>query len=556
MKKISDRQMSILVGGVLGTLVFLIIYGVSYVNVQNDSWLINIGSDLSCSYIGWEYYRQSPWHFPFGLVDGLIFPEQLSITYTDSIPIAALICKIFSSILPQTFQYLGIWGILTYALQGAVSALLLYDVIGNRRFSIVGSVFFSLSTPMIGRMYAHLALAFHALILISIWLFFQREKLWNKKRQVWLWTLVMSLAATIHIYFVPMVLCFAFFFYVDEALSKKRWKCFIKLGIPLIITLLIMYAFGDFYGTPKYASTHFGELNSKLNAFFIPANTSTIKSLLGLEETYRSDWEGYAYLGAGVIVLLVMVFVSIVANKHFEIFKSRTAVLFISISLVFLLVATEPEFSIGEFKVLTLHFPEKVENILAIFRANGRFMWPVMYLIMVFGLKYAHRYWRKAGFIIIMLCLILQIFDLSFYIKRKGEYVDVLSQMPPALADEFWDKVNDRKEIFFFVDENNSGELTPTYTIKMVMGFADYAYENGMVLNDFYYARKSDLQINERRRSEMAAIQGGNIDPDKIYIFPEYPTFLEGIEGLYLYAVDGIYVGINSDIREYEVHQY
>lgn len=547
MKKLSERKISVLIGCLIGIVIFILIYGIDYINVQNDKWLINIGSDLSCSYIGWEYYRKSSWNFPIGLADGMSFPDSISITYTGAIPVASVICKFLSSMLPDTFQYLGIWGLLTYVLQGAFASILLYDIVGSKLFSILGTVFFVLSTPMIGRMYAQDGLAFHVLILIAIWFFCRREILWNRKSQIWLWALMMSLAVSVHMYLMPMVFCFAFFFYVDEALVKKNWNKLFKICIPIVVTLLTMYILGDFYGTPKYDGLNFGEYNSKLNAFFIPAHTSTIKIILGIEETYRSDWEGYAYLGAGVIILLVMVLLSIIKKRRFAIFKDRTVIFLGVISVLFLLIATEPSFSVGNYTFLTLEFPKSIEKILAIFRANGRFMWPIMYIIMLACFKYVSLNWRKAGILIVFLCLILQLFDLSLYIKGKKEYVKELSYMPPVLESEVWDQISNRHEVFFFVDENSTETLTSKYSIKTIMGFADYAFKNNMVINDFYYARKNVDRINERRRLEMNALLKGEVDSNKIYIFPENPLYLEKVDEIFLFEIDGVYVGIKNE---------
>lgn len=132
-------------GNLIGITVFLLIYGVSVLSFTNVDWLLASTkleglSDLSQHYLGWVAFRNSPWHFPFGLFDGL-YSDSLSITYTDSIPLFAIPFKLLSPLLPEQFQYFGLYGILSYALTGGFAALLLWFGTSSTIYSIIGSFF-------------------------------------------------------------------------------------------------------------------------------------------------------------------------------------------------------------------------------------------------------------------------------------------------------------------------------------------------------------------------------------------------------------------------------
>ena len=74
--------------------------------------------DSSDHYIGWEFFRHTPLlQWPIGANYPLGMELSSSIVFTDSIPIAAYIAKLLNPILPTTFQYLGIWIWLCFALQ-------------------------------------------------------------------------------------------------------------------------------------------------------------------------------------------------------------------------------------------------------------------------------------------------------------------------------------------------------------------------------------------------------------------------------------------------------
>ena len=113
-----------LIGGLIGAVFFLMCYGWQILDVTNDGWLLS-GEDISQHYIGWKFYRASAWHFPIGQIDGILYPDTSCIVFSDSIPLFAIFFKLISPILPETFQYFGIWGFVSYILVGGLSALII-----------------------------------------------------------------------------------------------------------------------------------------------------------------------------------------------------------------------------------------------------------------------------------------------------------------------------------------------------------------------------------------------------------------------------------------------
>ncbi len=123
---ITKKQIGILLaaGGLIGAVIFIICYGFAVLDVTNDGWLLK-GGDLMQHYVGWKAYRQSPWQFPIGMTEGLIYPDETCVIYTDSIPLFAIFFKLLSPLLPETFQYFGLWGIMSFILMGGISAVIL-----------------------------------------------------------------------------------------------------------------------------------------------------------------------------------------------------------------------------------------------------------------------------------------------------------------------------------------------------------------------------------------------------------------------------------------------
>ena len=104
--KVHKIALLTILSGLIGAIVFILIYGVKVLDVTRTEWLYR-GGDLQQHYYGWEFFRKSEWTFPIGNFNTLSYPNYASIIFTDSIPLFAVIFKIFSGILPQTFQYFG-----------------------------------------------------------------------------------------------------------------------------------------------------------------------------------------------------------------------------------------------------------------------------------------------------------------------------------------------------------------------------------------------------------------------------------------------------------------
>ncbi|MCI8620626.1 MAG: hypothetical protein HFJ50_02100 [Clostridia bacterium] len=125
----------------IGMLVFVFVYGFDVLNVTNDEWLYN-AEDLKQHYYGWVFFRNADWTFPIGLFDTLSYPNYASIIFTDSVPLFAIFFKVISGILPETFQYFGIFGLLCYILQGIFAFILLRKYIDNKIVQVIRSSIF------------------------------------------------------------------------------------------------------------------------------------------------------------------------------------------------------------------------------------------------------------------------------------------------------------------------------------------------------------------------------------------------------------------------------
>ncbi|NJL73848.1 MAG: hypothetical protein HC892_01235 [Saprospiraceae bacterium] len=90
--------------------------GWSRLNVTDYTWL-QTTQDSYTEYLSWEFYRQTPLHFPvLGTLEKYDYPSRSGVGVTGTVPILAIPLRLISDWLPVRFQYFGWWMYLNYVL--------------------------------------------------------------------------------------------------------------------------------------------------------------------------------------------------------------------------------------------------------------------------------------------------------------------------------------------------------------------------------------------------------------------------------------------------------
>ncbi|MDR0454031.1 MAG: DUF6311 domain-containing protein [Deferribacteraceae bacterium] len=541
---------------VLGGLFFIKVYGIYVLDFTYTDWLMNSG-DLTQHYLGWELLRHSSWSFPLGLMEGVVHPFKESVVYTDSIPLFAFFFKILSPILPNNFQYFGLFGILVYTLQGGISGLIIKKITNSVTISIIGSLFFILSTVMAERLFAHTALAAHFIILICIYICIVKRKKqngWgNILKNTLIWSSILTLATLIHFYLTFMVLFFMVFYTINDFYEQKKpVNILIKIAVPILTLWLVMFSIGMFHSGSSKKTSNAGYASANLNTFINPAVNAFINNedlgspfLPTIPYAIKWQYEGNAYLGFGMILCVIFVFITIFFkrkkfkamfyDKRFLWETKITSLLILSLSIF----AISPRVTLNG-KVLFEYSIPGFMYVWGIFRSTGRMIWPVFYIIMFYAIwVIAKEYKQKTAIFALLFFLLIQLYDLHNFFVTKGNIFSNHVEWETNLKSEFWNKLAKTQKHIVFLGElpehNNLYALTK------------YAIDNRMTVNDFYLARKNTELISSYERDEMKRIYNGQADKDTIYIFSE-DTFnaVPFLKRLYVYKIDDIIVGFKN----------
>ena len=570
---ITKEQLMLLFGisGFIGLLIYMVCYGPSLLDVTNDSWLLQ-GGDLMQHYVGWKAYRASDWHFPIGMTDGLLYPDQTCVVFTDSIPLFAIFFKILSPILPETFQYFGLWGALTYILMGGISAVILRKSTKHLSLCVIGSIFFSFSPYVIQRMYSHTALAGNWLILLAIAIWVYKPFFSSFWRKTIAWTLLLVCGSLVHIYYIPMIMIFMIFSCVQDLLENNGWMWDLFMGIIAIGTdLLVLYGVGAFSAAASMEDAGLGEYSSNLNAFINPLGKGDF--FKSLPHNPGQD-EGYGYLGLGILILLAIAMILMIFCFVWHMFKgkhlknsrttpknckpdqakaSQSSKIFLSfinrhsfsISMLLawlaaFILALSPVVTWNETTILEISYPEFIIKLLSIFRSTGRFIWCACYILMLFAITAVIRHirWFASAAAVLTVTAGLQVADLDRYAMDRGDQAANNYRESIMKSVDLWDALAEGKTHLTYVPFSI---IKTTYDDNALYEFANFAIDHDMTVN-FYMAARVDINVrNERDAQVKQSLASYLKDYETLYILD---SVIAGEEyGMVVEMLDGIVVG-------------
>ncbi len=555
-------QFSFMLGALFGGLVFIALYGVSILDVTYEDWLLTGWYDLSQHYVGWKLYRASGWHFPVGLCDTSFYPYLASVIYTDSIPIVSLFFKILSPILPETFQFFGIYGLFCFMMQGGFAKLLLRRMLKSEAQCCAACVPFVFCAPLWQRMYYHTALASHYLILIGILLFIYRDKVKRVWLRILLWCVLGMLCVSVHFTIYGMVSVMLLGFALWEALENqghrggsdteisdkndlsngviywirgklktgilRRIQIFCAFVIPyLASTVFVFYLFGGFYGGISGSSDGLGSYSANLNSLFNPIDYSRIIKEFPLIEC---QYEGLSYIGIMALIFLIPAVAYIVRNFRLLWGLHRNFIISIFFTSVILwIVALSPKVTFGFHVLYEIPLPDFIFDTWSMFRASGRFLWPVMYAVILLAIYCAGKEIKGYFVHVLMLGCLLQIFEFSEKVALIEDQYAVRSEAHFA-ADSL--DLNDWQGIkhLQFMHDYYFGEFYGDEIRDQMIGYTEFAIRHGMTVSNFHFSRDDMDKVRSRISECENLLEYGTPEPDTMYIFRKQDINIEEIQ--------------------------
>ena len=184
-------------------------------------------------------------------------------------------------------------------------------------------------------------------------------------------------------------------------------------------------------------------------------------------------------------------------------------------AIVYTLYALSNRAFVDALPLWDVQLPDSVLMFLNLFRASGRFIWPVFYFLVLFGIIVIIRNVRFPVLILLVVVL-LQFVDIQPLYQPKKLTGIAVYQSP--LQSEFWKSAALTNKHVVIIPAK---KLRPPYE-----PFAIYAVRNHLTLNLGYFARNDTLAFKEYSEKVWEDLQAHRPDAQTIYILtdPEYIT--------------------------------
>jgi len=510
----------------IGCLAFWLIAGWQFLNPANVSWLQ--GGDPLQHYLGWAFYRNSPWSWPIGLspLYGMDFSN--SIVFTDSTPLLAIPFKLISQFLPYPFQYQGIWVLLCFILQAVIAFRLLKLVTDKATIQYLGVIFFVFSPPLIFRLNLHESLMGHFLILGALFLNLNPFSTTNKFRQTFAWVLLLSVAAMVHFYlfFIAVLLWLADL--ASRVFTQKRYS-FIngisEIAIVFTIVGFVVWQTGYFaIGGISVGSGGFGDFRTNLLALFNSRGWSYWLRPIPLRDPVEAaTGEGFQYLGIGSFFLLLCVAFALVktrfkVNIGFHKFCKKYFFL-IATLLILAFLSFSNNIGFGPWNV-RIALPDFLVGPLSIVRSSSRLFWPLFYSILL-GILYCvtRLYSPKKALVLIAFAAFIQVVDTSagWLPIREKLTLTSSSSFNSQLKNPFWTNAGRHYKKVVTNDHYGVWEDFGIYTSQNKMGtsIAYLARVNSEKASTFFHAINRQIYESSLESDSLYIMRDWKNAPDK-----------------------------------------
>ncbi|MDY5411915.1 MAG: DUF6311 domain-containing protein [Gemmiger sp.] len=526
-----------LTGALLGALVFLILYGVRVLDPTCVDWILNNPSpDPAQHYLGWVFYRRSGWHLPYlGANYSAIYPYRTSILYTDSIPLLAVLGKLLGGVLPARFQYLGLWGLFCYAMQGGLAQALIARVGGVRPgdtaknwASVLGAGVLVLFPALNIRMFAHTALAANWLVLLALWLWLCAEQSENRptaaKLCLW-WGILGLLCAGIHLYYLPMVGMVLVAACVQRALEKRG-----PAAVVLPVASFCGAALAELFVLGAFAANFAGYSNGYLSGadlanLFVPG--------LG------ASWEQEIYAGLGTTIAVVLALAGLLVQhkQAGAFFRRHKNVVIAALVLLVLdaIAATGNTVTFAGRTLFTVPIPQALMDFWAMFSSCARLAWLAGMLLAVAACGLVLRFWQgAAAAVLLALCTAAQGFGQRAELaKRFAAYHDATYyENTTQLTDPAWEQLAASGQFTHLAFASFDFEHDEFWDL------AAFAADHGWTSNSFYMGHMDGNLAAVTLAGEMNALA-----PDTLYAFVDEDALARNNFALHYYRLDGVLLG-------------
>ncbi|MHB8079810.1 MAG: DUF6311 domain-containing protein [Candidatus Krumholzibacteriia bacterium] len=495
--------------GLVGALLCFWRFGWNVLNPASTQWCFG-GGDTAMSQIGWRSFQGEPWGFPLGAIRNYGAPLGSSVPLVDGIPLVAIPAKLLHALVSGPWQYLGAWLLIAHVLQAVAAWYLMGRIVADRAQRFLGTLLFLLM-PVFCDRWGHIALSTHGLLLVALALYAApSSRRWSRA-----WVLLAVVTALVHPYLLAMVLAIAVAWLVREVIVTRAlpWRrAVVTVGLIAGGALLAWWISGMFvYGLgANDAVGGYGLYSLNLNSLFNPAGHS--RFLKSLPYADGAQWEGFAYLGLGLLCTWLIALCALFARGGWWARAKRHWPL-LAVIIACTAFALSNRITWNDQYLSNVSVPGVIEPLSRAFRSSGRFVWLLVYAGSAFALwslaRALPRRWATAW---LAVAVAVQVADISPWLDQRATLAARHHQS--RLLDPAWPQAfRATSGVFTYPPFQNSTQYRADFE-----DIALPAVEAGKPVSAAYLARSPGARGDRIAEAWRRGVERGELDPNLLYI--------------------------------------
>lgn len=491
------------------------LYGRHAIDPSWAAWLLH--GDPAQHFLGSVFFLAEPWHWPPGLITRF-GDAPTSIVFTDAIPLVAFAAKLAGA--APGVQYFGLWMVACHVLAAVFGVRLLHAMGVRKRLALgAGGLFFAISPALLLRAYGHEALMAHFLVVAALELALRPWR-WGP------WLALVLVATWVHPYLALMVALVGSA--AGMAAAVRHEVSLTRLTAQAAASLVLLagaaWLAGYFVGAGQVSAGGHTFFSANALTWIDPMDWAAFLQVHQMPTPGAREWsrflpawpqatigqyEGFAYLGAGALLLVLLALVVRVpaAGVAAPIPRARwTAV--VAVCGLLALVALSAHPSIGSRVLWESPLPAWADRALGVFRSSGRFIWPATYLLLAWALGRVGR--ARWGAWVLVAALALQCADLAGKFREfRGRFRSGPPGIEQPVSDPLWPAVLGRCPRLEVV----SGPGPARWTAAALA-----AGQAGARFAPAPTARLAPEAVQARQAKVMRLLAGQDWDPATVYL--------------------------------------
>jgi len=544
----TSNGLSALFGGVFGCY----FTGFSNLFPWNYSWLYSKG-DGALTQLGFEFFRKAPLiQWPITAIPKYVAGSNMIIPTENAV--LNIFAKIIGIFVPGSFQFVGLWIVLCFALQGYFGAKLLGRFVNSRSSIVFGSFFFVLSPALLYRVGVmnHYALGGHWMILAALYLYFGTDS----RTRTWELLLFFGMLTSVYI---SVMLTVVFLAHQTRKYLLTKEISGLNLVVPLAAAGVGFLVMG--YATTRSSTTGSNFFRLNAIAWFNPgySNDGSFSGLLNfvgnsrLRRVFSEEWEGFQYLGTVVIAGVLLGLAYVRKIRISQNWRGYAPILFGGGMLFVFALSNHIVFLQQEF---SYWWPSQLLELRQIFRGATRFGWPAYYLVTLFAVVQIIRFCSvkklKAGVAIASVFMLIESSPGIAYVRSE---FSSSKRYETSIINQKWNeiaKTHSRVAIYPNFDLQ-VGEVTgdAKFWIDGWFDLAKFAVDHDLSTNFGYVPRPLTDYISEQDAQILNELQNGALQPNTVYVLANETMWLKYSESNSKFAdaydLDGYFLLVTKD---------